>query len=136
MENKKVYLIYPPSPVMNREERCQQPTNDLIVIPPLPPGDLLYLASVARLKGFQPIVRDYSFFGDTFSKLEKDLLDISPKYFVVNVASTTLENDLAALKLAKQALKIGCEATNVLNAANEIAVNAFLNQKIRFFGKD
>ena len=104
MENKKVYLIYPPSPVMNREERCQQPTNDLIVIPPLPPGDLLYLASVARLKGFQPIVRDYSFFGDTFSKLEKDLLDISPKYFVVNVASTTLENDLAALKLAKDTL--------------------------------
>jgi len=34
-EQKRILLMYPPSPVMNREERCQQPTKDLIVIPPL-----------------------------------------------------------------------------------------------------
>ena len=59
-ENKKIYLIYPPSPLMNREERCQQPTDDLIVIPPLPPLDLMYLASIARQKGFEPVIKDYS----------------------------------------------------------------------------
>ena len=102
MKNNKVYLIYPPSPVMNREDRCQQPTDDLIVIPPLPPTDLLYLASIARQKGFEPIVRDYSFFGENLEKLEQDLLEIKPHYFIVNVATPTLENDLSALRLAKE----------------------------------
>ena len=102
MKNKKVYLIYPPSPVMNREDRCQQPTDDLIVIPPLPPTDLLYLASIARQKGFEPIVRDYSFFGEDLEKLEQDLLEIKPHYIIINVATPTLENDLSALKLAKE----------------------------------
>ena len=101
MKNKKIYLIYPPSPVMNREERCQQPTDDLIVIPPLPPMDLLYLASVARNVGFIPSVKDYSFFGEDLQKLESDLKDFKPDYIIVNVATPTLENDLLALKLAK-----------------------------------
>ena len=101
MKKKKIYLIYPPSPVMNREDRCQQPTNDLIVIPPLPPTDLLYLAAIARQEGYEPIVRDYSFFGETFEKLEQDLLLMQPDYLVVNIATPTLENDLHALKIAK-----------------------------------
>ena len=101
MKNKKIYLIYPPSPVMNREDRCQQPTDDLIVIPPLPPTDLLYLASIARQKGFEPIVRDYSFFGEDFEKFEADLVAMQPEYIVVNAATPTLENDLRALNIAK-----------------------------------
>ena len=40
---KKILLAYPPSPVLNREDRCQQPTKELLVIPPLPPSDLMYL---------------------------------------------------------------------------------------------
>ena len=48
---KRILLIYPPSPVLNREDRCQQPTKDLIVIPPLPPTDLMYLAAVAEKAG-------------------------------------------------------------------------------------
>lgn len=101
MKNKKIYLIYPPSPVMNREDRCQQPTDDLIVIPPLPPTDLLYLASIARQKGFEPIVRDYSFFGEDFEKFEADLVAMQPEYILVNAATPTLENDLRALNIAK-----------------------------------
>ena len=60
--NKKgrVLLIYPPSPVINREDRCQQPTKELLVIPPLPPTDLMYLASIAENCGFEAIIRDYS----------------------------------------------------------------------------
>ena len=59
-EKKRILLIYPPSPVMNREDRCQQPTKDLIVIPPLPPTDLMYLASVAEQIGFEAKIEDYS----------------------------------------------------------------------------
>ncbi|MEK5777691.1 1-deoxy-D-xylulose-5-phosphate reductoisomerase, partial [Acinetobacter nosocomialis] len=39
---------------------------------------------------------------------------------------------LPALKLARQAMKSGGIAPTILNAANEIAVAAFLNQQIRF----
>ena len=60
---KKILLIYPPSPVMNREDRCQQPTKDLLVIPPLPPTDLMYLAAVAEKLGFEAMIRDYSLGG-------------------------------------------------------------------------
>ncbi len=101
MDKKKVYLIYPPSPVMNREERCQQPTDDLIVIPPLPPSDLLYLASICRQKGFEPYVKDYSFFKQSLDDLKNDLLKIEPKYVVANVATPTLKSDLQSLKIAK-----------------------------------
>ena len=64
MTKKRILLIYPPSPVMNREDRCQQPTKDLIVIPPLPPTDLMYLASVAEQIGLEAKIEDYSQGGD------------------------------------------------------------------------
>ena len=70
-DKKKILLIYPPSPVMNREDRCQQPVENLIVIPPLPPTDLMYLASIAEQCGLEAKIRDYSLGGD----LLKDLKD-------------------------------------------------------------
>ena len=100
----KVLLIYPPSPIMNREDRCQQPTDDLVVIPPLPPSDLLYLASIARMAGLEPVVKDYSLGSKTIEDFKKDLAEIKPDYLVLNVASTTLKGDLAVLKPAKELL--------------------------------
>lgn len=44
------------------------------------------------------------------------------------------EKQFPALRLAKDALKQGDGATNVLNAANEVAVQAFLSGKIHFLG--
>ena len=104
MSNKKVFLIYPPSPVMNREERCQQPTDDLIVIPPLPPTDMLYLASISRKYGYEPAVKDYSFFNETIENFKQDIMSIRPRYLVVNAATPTLETDLEVLKVAKEIL--------------------------------
>ena len=65
---KKIFLIYPPSPVLNREDRCQQPTKELLVIPPLPPTDLMYLAAVVEKEGLEARIKDYSQGGD----FEKD----------------------------------------------------------------
>ena len=53
ISKKRILLIYPPSPVLNREDRCQQPTKELLVIPPLPPTDLMYLAAVAEKTGLE-----------------------------------------------------------------------------------
>ncbi len=101
---KKILLIYPPSPVMNREDRCQQPTDNLVVIPPLPPSDLLYMASISRMADFEPYVRDYSLNGGTTEDFEQDLMNIKPDYVVLNAASTTLKNDLLVLSSIKKLL--------------------------------
>lgn len=95
---KRILLIYPPSPVLNREDRCQQPTKDLIVIPPLPPTDLMYLAAVAEKQGLDAKIADYSQGGD----YEADLVVFKPDYLVVNIATPTLEHDLEAIKKAKE----------------------------------
>lgn len=97
-KKKRVLLIYPPSPVMNREDRCQQPTKELLVIPPLPPQDLMYLAAVAEKVGLEAKIEDYSQGGD----YEKDLKEFNPDYLVINIATPTLEHDLDAVKKAKE----------------------------------
>ncbi len=97
MNKKRILLIYPPSPVMNREDRCQQPTKELIVIPPLPPTDLMYLAAIAETVGYEAKIQDYSQGGS----FENDLKEFKPDFLVVNVAMPTLENDLKALDTAK-----------------------------------
>ena len=95
---KRILLIYPPSPVMNREDRCQQPTKELLVIPPLPPTDLMYLASIAEKSGFEAKIKDYSFGGD----LEKDAAEFKPDYLVANIATPTFKSDMDSLKRVKE----------------------------------
>lgn len=97
-KKKKILLIYPPSPVMNREDRCQQPTKELLVIPPLPPTDLMYLAAVSEKAGLEAKIADYSQGGD----FEKDLKEFQPDYLVINVATPTFKSDLSALTIAKE----------------------------------
>ena len=98
ISKKRILLIYPPSPVLNREDRCQQPTKELLVIPPLPPTDLMYLAAVAEKTGLEAKIMDYSQGGD----YEKDLKEFRPDYLLINIATPTLEHDLDAVKIAKQ----------------------------------
>ena len=100
LRQKRILLIYPPSPVLNREDRCQQPTKDLVVIPPLPPTDLMYLAAIAEKEGYEAKIEDYSQGGD----FERDLQEFRPDYLVVNIATPTLEHDLEAVKKAKDIL--------------------------------
>ncbi len=102
--SRKAYFIYPPSPIMNREDRCQQPTDDLVVIPPLPPSDLLYMASIARMANVEPIVKDYSLNHETIVDFKNDIEKLKPDFIVLNAASTTLQNDLAIVDVAKKSL--------------------------------
>ena len=105
-QNKKgrVLLIYPPSPVINREDRCQQPTKELLVIPPLPPTDLMYLASIAESCGFEAIIRYYSQGGD----FEADLKEFQPNYLVANIATPTFKSDMMAVQHAKEIVPSIC----------------------------
>ncbi len=122
MVQKKVLLIYPPSPVLNREDRCQQPTKELLVIPPLPPTDLMYLASVAEAAGCVAKIQDYSQGGN----FEKDLEDFKPDFLVVNIATPTLEHDLDAVKKAKEIcpdIITIAKGAAFLNHGNDILAN-------------
>lgn len=97
---KRILLIYPPSPVMNREDRCQQPTKEMLVIPPLPPTDLMYLASIAEQCGFEAKIQDYSLGGDLIA----DLKNFAPDYLVANIATPTFKSDMEAVAKAKSVL--------------------------------
>ncbi len=100
MRRGKVLLIYPPSPVLNREDRCQQPTKELLVIPPLPPTDLMYLAAIAEECGYEAIIRDYSQGGDFI----KDVRELNPDYLVANIATPTFQSDMVWVKKGKEML--------------------------------
>ena len=97
----RVLLIYPPSPVINREDRCQQPTKELLVIPP---PDLMYLASIAESCGFEAIIRDYSQGGN----FEADLKEFQPNYLVANIATPTFKSDMMAVQHAKEIVPSIC----------------------------
>jgi len=97
-DKKRILLIYPPSPVMNREDRCQQPTKELLVIPPLPPSDLMYLAAVSEKAGLEAKIADYSQGGD----FEADLREFKPDYLLINVATPTFKNDISVATKAKE----------------------------------
>ena len=126
----RVLLIYPPSPVINREDRCQQPTKELLVIPPLPPTDLMYLASIAEACGFEAMIRDYSQGGDFIT----DLREFQPNYLVANIATPTFQSDMMALKLAKEIipslLTIVKGAPFLTYNANTIYENSFVDYVI------
>ena len=126
----RVLLIYPPSPVINREDRCQQPTKELLVIPPLPPTDLMYLASIAEACGYEAKIRDYSQGGDFI----KDLREFKPDYLVANIATPTFQSDMNALKRAKEILKTVCiivkGAPFITYNTNAIYENPFLDYVI------
>ena len=114
---------------MNREDRCQQPVKDLLVIPPLPPVDLMYMAAVAENISvsaqkaepqeneeaesesetpesfyYEAKIVDYSLITKSHEQFAEDLKEFKPDYLVVNVATTTLENDLAVFAIAKEIL--------------------------------
>jgi len=131
-EKKRILFIYPPAPVMNREDRCQQPVKELLVIPPLPPMDLMYMAAVAEEITepcyYEAKIVDYSLVENSSEQFKFDLQEFKPDYLVVNVASTTLENDLSVLQVAKDILP---NITTIVKGAHFLTSNTDVLYKYR-----
>ena len=104
-KKQKIFFVYPPSPIMNREDRCQQPTNELVVIPPLPPVDMMSLSAIAKKRGYETVFKDYSLKNETVYEFLRDLRIHKPDFLVMNIASTTLEKDLSVLSVARELLE-------------------------------
>ncbi|MGN0015133.1 MAG: cobalamin-dependent protein, partial [Candidatus Gastranaerophilaceae bacterium] len=126
---KKVFCIYPPSPKMNRTARCQQPVKELIVLPPLPPTDLMYCAAVAREIGAVCKIKDYSVEGGGINILKHDISDFTPDIVLINVASTTFENDINAVKAIKE---VSPKTLTVLTGAHFLTFNTSVLDKYPF----
>ena len=103
-KRQKIFFVYPPAPIMNREDRCQQPTGDLVVIPPLPPVDMMSLSAIAKKRGYETLFKDYSLKNETVYDFIRDLRNYEADFLVLNVASTTLEKDLSILSAARDLL--------------------------------
>jgi len=104
-DKRKIFFIYPPGSVMNREDRCQQPTDELVVIPPLAPVDMMSLSSVAKKYGCETKFKDYSIKNESYYDFFRDIRVYKPDILVMNVASTTLESDLSLLTQARDLLE-------------------------------
>ena len=104
-QKQKIFFIYPPAPIMNREDRCQQPTSELVVIPPLPPVDMMSLSAIAKKRGYETKFHDYSLKNETVHDFIRDLRNYQPDFLVINIASTTLEKDLSILSAARDLLE-------------------------------
>lgn len=117
---EKILFVYPPSPVMNREDRCQQPTKELLVIPPLPPMDLMYMAAVAENAGLEAKIIDYSLIKNAKEQIKIDLETFQPDYIVANIASTTFANDMEVFDIAKKILP---KITTVAKGAHFLSTN-------------
>ena len=102
---KKIFFIYPPGPLMNREDRCQQPTSELVVIPPLAPVDMMSLSTIAKQYGYETKFKDYSLKNESYYDFFRDIRVFKPDYLVMNVASVTLEQDLSLLTQARDLLE-------------------------------
>jgi len=104
-QRQKIFFVYPPAPIMNREDRCQQPTSELVVIPPLPPVDMMSLSAIAKKRGYETIFKDYSLKNETVYDFLRDIRVFKPDFLVLNIASTTLEKDLSILTTARDLLE-------------------------------
>lgn len=101
--SKRILLVYPPSPPILREDRCQVPA-DIVISPSLPPTDLMYLAAVAEEGGRECRIADYSLGGRTVDDFVADLREFQPDYLVISATTPTLETDLALCSIAKSML--------------------------------
>jgi len=100
---KKAFLIYPPTGMYMRDDRCQAPVKGMTAQPARTPLDLAYMAANLRNRGVDCRIKDYPAQGDDWKSLEDDLRDYMPDMLVISITTPTLEADLATCNLAKRA---------------------------------
>jgi len=96
-------LVYPPTGIYDRFERCQSPVASESVKMIRPPLDLMYLAAVLEQAGVKAHLRDYPASGKGWDALRADLEEIKPDLFLASVTVHTISEDCLAFRVARQA---------------------------------
>lgn len=102
MRYKHCLLVYPPTGLYDRWDRCQAPIESETVEIIRPPMDLAYIASVLEGQGIQCTIRDYPAEGKTWDSLHEDLKGFNPDVLVVSAVLPTFERDCKAFDVAKE----------------------------------
>lgn len=99
---RKAFIIYPPTGLYMRDDRCQAPVNGMTSQPARAPLDLAYMASVLEEAGIVCTIRDYPAESLGWSDFKSDLRNLDTDCLVISVTTPTLEKDLFACTIAKQ----------------------------------
>jgi len=99
---RKAFIIYPPTGLYMRDDRCQAPVNGMTSQPSRAPLDLAYMASVLEEAGIVCTIRDYPAESLGWSDFKSDLSKLDSDVLVISVTTPTLEKDLLACTIAKQ----------------------------------
>jgi len=99
---KTALLIYPPTGIYDRFERCQSPVESESVSIVRPAMDLAYLASVLEGRGVRTEIRDYPAAGKSWKDAEKDIRLLSPDLLLVSAALFTCREDCRAFSIARK----------------------------------
>jgi len=99
---KKVFLIYPPTGIYMRDDRCQAPVEGMTAQPNRAPLDLAYMAAMLEKIGVVCRIQDYAAQKSPWGSLEKDLSEYRPDLLLVSVTTPTIQLDLAACRIAKK----------------------------------
>ncbi len=98
-------LIYPPSALTRRDERCQNLINDQSVIIKLPPMDLAYISAILLKENINCTIRDYPSEGCNWGNFKEDLIKMHPDILIVKTTSPTLKDDLYSCDIAKSIME-------------------------------
>jgi len=98
---KKALLIYPPTGLYDRFDRCQAPIESETVFMIRPPMDLAYMAASLERVGVECRIRDFPAEKKGWDFLERELKSFLPDILIASTVVPTLEADCRALKIAK-----------------------------------
>jgi len=100
----RALLLYPPTGVFVREDRCQTPIDAMTAQANKAPLDLGYMAAVLEASGVEVRVRDYAAERSNLAAMEADLRAFQPQMVVASVTTPTWPHDVAAFHLVKRVL--------------------------------
>ncbi|MDD5421802.1 MAG: B12-binding domain-containing radical SAM protein [Candidatus Omnitrophota bacterium] len=98
---KKAFLLYPPTGLYDRSDRCQSYLESETGALVSPPMDILYMAAVLEKAGYRCFVRDYTIEKKGWADVRLDLERELPSVLVVSTTMSTLKEDLKACDMAK-----------------------------------
>ncbi|MBI4042667.1 MAG: methyltransferase domain-containing protein, partial [Deltaproteobacteria bacterium] len=99
---ERVLLIYPPTGVYLRDDRCQAPVEGLTAQPNREPLDLGYMAATLEKNGCTCRIEDYAAQKATWNEYRTGLAQFKPDMLVLSITTPTLDRDLLAAKAAKE----------------------------------
>jgi radical SAM superfamily enzyme YgiQ (UPF0313 family) len=102
MNIKSALLIYPPTGIYDRFERCQSPVESESVTILRPPLDLMYLAAILERNAIKVHLRDYPAEGKNWGSFKRDIEKIAPDLLLVSATVHTVSRDCLAFEIAKK----------------------------------